>query len=111
VTGVCHAIERRFLLGLSPQMGHLAAIAAQSGHEVVFTWDACVDGDIALVLSSLVDYRHETTWADAMRARAVRTGFVGLAASKMPQLFADHADFINSGEPEEAFTRLAGGST
>jgi radical SAM superfamily enzyme YgiQ (UPF0313 family) len=32
-------------------------------------------------------------------------------ASKMPQLFADHADFVVRGEPEEAVTRLAGGET
>jgi len=109
VTGVCYEVKRRFLLALSPQMGQLAAIAAQFGHEVVFTRDEYVDGDVVVVLSSLVDYRHETAWADAMRARGVRTGFVGLAASKMPQLFADHADFVISGEPEEAFTRLAAG--
>ena len=46
-----------------------------------------VDGDVALVLSSIVDYRRETRWADAMRARGVRVGFIGLAASKMPELF------------------------
>lgn len=102
-------IEGRFLLGLSPQLGQLAAIAAQCGHDVVVTRDRQVDGDIAVVLSSLVDYRHETAWADAMRARGVRTGFVGLAASKVPQLFADHGDFVIAGEPEDAFGRLARG--
>lgn len=109
VTRVCYEVKRRFLLTLSPQMGQLAAIADRSGYEVVFTRDAHVDGDVAIVLSSLVDYRHETEWADAMRARGVRTGFVGLAASKLPQLFTDHADFVISGEPEEAFTRLVSG--
>jgi radical SAM superfamily enzyme YgiQ (UPF0313 family) len=44
-----------------------------------------------------------------MRERGVRVGFVGLAASKMPQLFAEHADFIIAGEPEEAFGRLLDG--
>src|SRR3970282_296130 len=87
VTGVCYEVKRRFLLALSPQMGQLAAIAAQFGHEGVFTRDQYVAGDVAIVLSSLVDYRHEAAWADAMRARGVRTGFVGLAASKLPQLF------------------------
>ncbi|MBI4262900.1 MAG: radical SAM protein [Acidobacteria bacterium] len=109
VTAACYEVKRRFLLALSPQMGQLAAIAAQFGHEVVVTRDECVDGDVTVVLSSLVDYRHETAWADAMRARGVRTGFVGLAASKLPHLFTNHADFIITGEPEEAFTRLAGG--
>jgi radical SAM superfamily enzyme YgiQ (UPF0313 family) len=90
-------------------MGQLAAIAARFGHEVLFTRDAYADGDVAVILSSLVDYRHETAWADAMRARGIRTGFVGLTASKMPHLFAGHADFIINGEPEEAFARLARG--
>jgi anaerobic magnesium-protoporphyrin IX monomethyl ester cyclase len=76
---------------------------------VVFTRDEFVEGDVAIVLSSLVDYRHEAAWADGMRARGVRVGFVGLAASKLPQLFADHADFIITGEPEEAFGRLVRG--
>jgi radical SAM superfamily enzyme YgiQ (UPF0313 family) len=90
-------------------MAYLAAIAADAGHDVVFTRDECVQGDVAVVLSSLVDYRHEAAWADTMRSRGVRVGFVGLAASKMPHLFADHADFIISGEPEEAFARLVAG--
>src|SRR4051812_17244006 len=70
-----------------------------------------MDGDAAIVLSSLVDYRRETEWARAMRARGVRVGFIGLAAQKLPSLFSDHADFIVSGEPEAALIRLAQGET
>ena len=33
-----------------------------------WTRDAPIDGDVALVLSSLVDYRHETAWAEAVAA-------------------------------------------
>jgi radical SAM superfamily enzyme YgiQ (UPF0313 family) len=61
------------------------------------------------VLSSLVDFRRETQWALAMRTRAVRVGFVGLAAQKLPHLFADAADFIISGEPEAALMRVMAG--
>ena len=61
------------------------------------TW---CDGDVALVLSSLVDHKNETAWADRMRARGVKVGFIGITASKMPELFADHCDFILNGEPE-----------
>jgi len=92
-------------------MAYLAALAAEKGHNVSWTRDAPIDGDVALVLSSLVDYRHETAWADGMRRRGVRVGFVGLAASKLPHLFADHADFIVAGEPEAAVRRLMGGDT
>jgi anaerobic magnesium-protoporphyrin IX monomethyl ester cyclase len=56
-----------------------------------------------------VDYRNETAWAGRMRARGVRVGFVGLAASKMPELFTGHADFVIDGEPEEAAMRLFAG--
>ena len=40
-----------------------------------------------------------------MRARGVRVGFIGLAAQKLPHLFADAADFIVDGEPEAALQR------
>ena len=109
VTSVLSQIKWRFQVALSAQMAELAAIAAAFGHEVVFTRDEFVEGDVAIVLSSMVDYRHETAWADVMRARGIRTGFVGLAASKLPDLFASHADFVISGEPEEAFIRLIRG--
>jgi radical SAM superfamily enzyme YgiQ (UPF0313 family) len=94
----------------SVTMAYLAAVLDAAGHDVRFTRDAVLDGDVALVLSSLVDYRHETRWADAARARGTRVGFVGLAASKLPHLFSGHADFIVAGEPEEAIMRLAGGA-
>src|SRR6185436_7848886 len=90
----------------SVTMAYLAAVLDAAGHDVRFTRDAVLDGDVALVLSSLVDHRHETRWADAARARGTRLGFVGLAASKLPHLFSGHADFIVAGEPEEAIMRL-----
>ena len=60
---------------------YLAALAAEKGHEVRWTSGPLADGDVALVLSSLVDYRNETAWADDMRRNGVTVGFVGLAAS------------------------------
>jgi radical SAM superfamily enzyme YgiQ (UPF0313 family) len=104
-----HRFKRQYHDTPSVQMAYVAAILARWGHDVAFTSDEFVDGDVAIVLSSLVDYRHEIEWADAARARGVRVGFVGLAASKMPHLFADHADFVLDGEPEEAVARLAQG--
>jgi anaerobic magnesium-protoporphyrin IX monomethyl ester cyclase len=102
-------VKRRLHSPPSVQMAYLAALAAAKGHDTRWTSEAPVDGDVALVLSSLVDYRHETAWADAMRARGTRVGFVGLAASKMPELFEGHADFIVAGEPEEAIGRMLDG--
>ena len=110
VTRLACAMRRRLSDMPSITMGYLAAILARAGHEVVFTReDEAVDGDVALVLSSLVDYRHETRWADAARARGLRVGFVGLASSKLPDLFLEHSDFLVYGEPEEAVMRLAAG--
>jgi radical SAM superfamily enzyme YgiQ (UPF0313 family) len=65
--------------------------------------------DVAIVLSSLVDHRNETAWADQARAKGIHTGFVGITASKLPELFRDHADFVILGEPESAVQRLARG--
>jgi anaerobic magnesium-protoporphyrin IX monomethyl ester cyclase len=109
VTGVIYQFKRRYFDIASVQMAYLAAICARQGHKVAWTRGRLLDGDAALVLSSLVDHRNETAWAQQMRARGVRVGFVGLAASIMPGLFADHADFVIRGEPEEAVARFARG--
>jgi anaerobic magnesium-protoporphyrin IX monomethyl ester cyclase len=109
VSGVVCTLKKRLHAPPSVQMAYLAALAANKHHEVRWTSDAPIDGDVALVLSSLVDYRNETAWADKMRARGVRVGFVGLAATKMPELFAGHSDFIVAGEPEEAVGRMFDG--
>jgi anaerobic magnesium-protoporphyrin IX monomethyl ester cyclase len=109
VTGVYCALKRHFHDVPSVHMAYLAAIADRAGHDVVYTRKEQVDGDVALVLSSLVDHKQETEWADKARRRGVRVGFVGLAASKMPQLFEDHADFLIQGEPEAAVMKLVAG--
>jgi radical SAM superfamily enzyme YgiQ (UPF0313 family) len=109
VTALASALRRRLNDVPSITMGYLAAILAREGHDVAFTREAVLDADVALVLSSLVDHRHETAWARAARARGTRVGFVGLAASKLPDLFLEHADFVVYGEPEEAVMRLAAG--
>jgi radical SAM superfamily enzyme YgiQ (UPF0313 family) len=108
-TSVIARFKKRLHDPPSIQMAYLAALAVRAGHQVTWTQSALCDGDVAVVLSSLVDHRRETAWADAMRARGVRTGFVGLAASKLPELFAEHADFLIAGEPEAAFTQLMNG--
>jgi radical SAM superfamily enzyme YgiQ (UPF0313 family) len=93
----------------SVHMAYIAAILARAGHDVRWTRGDVVDGDVALVLSSLVDHKQETAWADQMRARGVKVGFIGITASKMPELFQDHCDFIYNGEPEAGVMRLAQG--
>ena len=112
VTSVISYLKKQFHDVPSVHMAYAAAILARGGHDVKWTRGEMVDApgaDIALVLSSLVDYKNEVAWADRMRARGAKVGFVGITASKMPELFADHADFILNGEPEAAVMRLAQG--
>src|SRR4249919_2353156 len=109
VTAVMAYLKQQFHDVPSVHMAYIAAILARAGHEVSWTRGEMVDGDVALVLSSLVDHKNETAWADGMRARGVKVGFMGITASKMPELFADHCDFLLDGEPEAAVMRLAQG--
>ncbi|HEY7292336.1 MAG TPA: radical SAM protein [Vicinamibacterales bacterium] len=113
VTNVIAYLKEQFHDVPSVHMAYVAAILARAGHEVVWTRgrdeDRRVRADVALVLSSIVDHKNETAWADAMRAAGVKVGFIGITASKMPQLFEDHCDFILNGEPEAGVMRLAQG--
>src|SRR5258708_4887000 len=109
VTAVMAYLKKKFHDVPSVHMAYIAAILARAGHEVKWTRGDEVEGDVALVLSSLVDYKNETAWADRMRAKGVKVGFIGITASKMPELFAGHCDFILNGEPEAAVMRLAQG--
>jgi anaerobic magnesium-protoporphyrin IX monomethyl ester cyclase len=110
VTSVISYLKKQFHDVPSVHMAYIAAILARAGHEVKWTRGDLVDGDVALVLSSLVDHKNETAWADSMRARGVKVGFIGITASKMPELFSEHADFILNGEPEAGVLRLAQGT-
>jgi len=109
VTSVMAYLKKKFHDVPSVHMAYIAAILARAGHEVVWTRGEEMSGDVALVLSSLVDHKNETAWADRMRAKGVKVGFIGITASKMPELFAAHSDFILNGEPEAAVMRLAQG--
>lgn len=111
VTRVATALKSRFHDLPSVHLAYAAALARRAGHEVVASRGEILDGDVALVLSSLVDYRRETAWARQMRARGVRVGFIGLTAQKLPQLFEADADFIVDGEPEAAILRLVHGES
>jgi radical SAM superfamily enzyme YgiQ (UPF0313 family) len=111
VTGVIARLKSRFHDMPSVHLAYVASLLSRAGHEVVGSAGELVDGDIAIVLSSLVDYRREVAWAKAMRARGVRVGFIGLTAQKMPQLFEEAADFLVDGEPESAVMRLAAGES
>jgi radical SAM superfamily enzyme YgiQ (UPF0313 family) len=102
---------RKFYRNLpSIQLGYLAAIFAQAGHEVYVTDNKLIQGDLALVLTSIVDFRHEIQWAEeARRKYGMQVGFFGTFATHVPEVLAGHGDFIIKGEPEHAALRLARG--
>src|SRR4029079_8191180 len=93
--------------------GYLAAIFHNAGHQVLITREEVVEGDIALVLSSLVDYRHEIEWVQEAKRQYsnMRVGFFGAPATHMPELLQEHADFMVKGEPEQAAMRIAAGES
>src|SRR5262245_38844296 len=70
----------------SVHLAYCAAILARAGHGVKWTRGEFVDGDVALVLSSLVDHKAETAWADRMRERGGECGVISSTASTMAQL-------------------------
>ena len=111
VTRVVAAVKRRFHDLPSVHLAYAAALARRAGHDVIGSTGALADGDVAIVLSSLVDHRRETAWAREMRLRGVRVGFIGLAAQSLRRLFEADADFIIDGEPEAALMRLFSGDT
>ena len=111
VTAAVAALKRRMHDLPSVHLAYAAALATRAGHEVVATRGELVPADVAIVLSSLVDYKREAEWGAAMRARGTRVGFIGLTASKLPQLYQSSADFLVDGEPEAALARLFQGET
>ncbi len=93
----------------SIQMSLLASIFKEAGHDVIFTDGPVPEGDVAIILSSLVDYKNERYWARKFKEknRHGKTGFIGLCATHLPHLFSSAADFIIKGEPEAACMELA----
>ena len=78
VTAVMAYLKKKFHDVPSVHMAYCAAILARAGHDVKWTRGEEVQGDVALVLSSLVDHKNETAWADRMRAKGVTVGFMGI---------------------------------
>lgn len=109
VTSVVAWLKGQFHDVPSVHMAYIAAILSRAGHEVKWTRGEFIDGDVVLILSSLIDHKNECVWADAMRARGAKVGFIGITASKMPELFEGHCDFILNGEPEAGVMRIAQG--
>src|SRR5258705_3411825 len=80
VTGVISYLKKKFHDVPSVHLAYIAAILARAGHEVKWTRGEMMDGDVALVRSSLVDHKAEVAWADRLRARGVHVGFISITA-------------------------------
>jgi len=80
--------------------GYLAAILSGNNHKVDFKTNIIPDADMALISSSMVDYRHELDWARKIKAKGINVGFIGPFASFKPDLFLNDCDFVIKGEPE-----------
>jgi len=110
-TRIALVLRRVFYNIPSITVGHLASIFASAGHEVVVTRnDKRIEGDLGLVLTSLVDYKHEREWALAARSRGMKVGFFGTPATHLPELFAGAGDFVIQGEPDAAALQIAAGA-
>src|SRR5512132_1667195 len=67
VTRVIAGLKGAFLKLPSVHLAYAAALARKAGHDVAFSSGELLEGDVAIVLSSLVDHRRESEWARAMR--------------------------------------------
>jgi hypothetical protein len=56
----------------SSQLGYAASILSRAGHRVVYTQGDQVKDDVALILTSIVDYKHERSWALSKSERSSR---------------------------------------
>src|SRR6185436_12947600 len=95
----------------SIQLAYVASILSLAGHRVVYTRGKQVKGDVALILTSIVDYKHERSWGQVARQNGMNVGFLGTTATHIPELFEEAGDFIICGEPETACLELAGGKS
>src|SRR4030095_10886806 len=69
VTSIISYFKKRFHDVPSVHLAYAAAILARGGHDVTWTRGDLVDGDVALVLSSLVYHRNETALAQTSGGR------------------------------------------
>src|SRR5437867_11723836 len=65
----------------SVHAAYLASIFASAGHEIAFTQGPVLDGDLGLILTSIVDYRSEMEWAETARRHGMTVGLFGAMAT------------------------------
>src|SRR5207249_8814553 len=79
VTGVIAYLKKQFHDVPSVHMAYSAAILARAGHDVRWTRGDFLDGDVALVLSSLVDHKAEAAWAEDRKSTRLNSSHVSIS--------------------------------
>ncbi len=89
--------------GVARQLNHPTKVYHTSRVE-----DVAPDTDLAVVLSSMVDYRNEVDFIKGLRAAlpSLKVFVVGSFASAMPQFYEEAAHGIIQGDPETAIAQL-----
>lgn len=83
-------------------LGYLAGIFSRGGYACEYTNGVVTDADLAIIYSSLVDYRAEREMAlRYKRETRARVAFIGPFATNCPDEFLDVADIVVCGEPEQ----------
>lgn len=90
--------------------GYLAAIFSRAGHTVQYTNGVLADCDLAIIYSSMVDYRDDLEMARRYKQETnAKVAFIGPFASHRPEEFLDSADLVVIGEPERFAIEVAEG--
>lgn len=92
-------------------LGYLSAILKNNGHEVQYKLNEIPRGaEIVLIPSSIVDFKHELEFADKIKKETnAKVGFFGPFSSVYPEMYLEHADFVITGEPEDAVKNIKDG--
>jgi len=88
--------------------GYLAAIFKKNGHIVKIFTNEIPDGfDLAIMHCSLIRNKLEVDFLRRIREKTnIKIGLIGPFPSVKPELFLNYADFIISGEPEDASSKI-----
>jgi radical SAM superfamily enzyme YgiQ (UPF0313 family) len=90
--------------------GYLAAIFSRAGHSVEYANGVVRDCDLAIIYSSMVDYRADLEMARRYkRETKAKVAFIGPFASHRPDQFLDSGDLVVAGEPERFALEVAAG--
>jgi radical SAM superfamily enzyme YgiQ (UPF0313 family) len=87
-------------------LGYLASIFSNNGHSVEYLTNEIPNSDLVIMPSSMVDYKHEISWARKIRQKGIKVGFFGPFSAAMPELFIQDSDFVIGGEPEEIAMKI-----